>query len=557
MSRTERHRQHRQALAQEAQAQPLRPSYPPDPAESMIARSQEDWAAYPDQVYQAQGQEEETPAAQGAPAYASQPVAASGWAGGGLRREKRSTPLWTLIFFCALCVLALLCYLLYSMYAAYAPFRQQVALTQQQVFAPGVYVDNVRIGGMTRAQAEAALSQSSASPAAGLHITLNIDGQTWIITQTELPFSQNISAVLDTAYAIGRQGTVDTIGNAMTPFAYRYAHLNHTLSTPAYLNTEVTYDRSAVRELVAIIENNINRDPVDAQVATFDFASRSFTFTQDQQGKKLDGDALYQKIISALDARNYTAVIAMESETLMPTVTRVELMNSFALVASYTTETTSSQNRNNNINLAANAISGTVVMPGETFSFNEATGQRTTEKGYLPAAAIAGGTTVDEVGGGVCQVSSTLFNAAAMADMTILSRSPHTWPSNYVDKGRDATVNWPNLDFTFRNDKTTPIFIVAFYQNRQCTVEIYGATLGAGVSIELVTELISQTDPPAEPLYEQNPLLAPGTLQEKKKARTGYVVDTYKVYLRNGAEYKREKLCTSTYKMIQQVIEYN
>ena len=88
-------------------------------------------------------------------------------------------------------------------------------------------------------------------------------------------------------------------------------------------------------------------------------------------------------------------------------------------------------------------------------------------------------------------------------------------------------------------------------------MEIYGATLGAGESIQLVTQLISQTDPPAEPLYEQNPLLAPGTMQEKKKARTGYVVDTYKVYLRNGAEYKREKLCTSTYKMIQQVIEYN
>ena len=557
MSRTEKHRQRRQEMEQEGQAQPLRASYPPDPAEDMIARSQEDWAAYPDQVYQAQHAEEPDAPAPEEPSYFSQPVAAEGWAGGGMPRKPRNTALWTCIFLAALCVLALLLYLLYAMHAAYRPFRQQVTATQQEVFAPGVYVDNVRIGGMTRAQAEAALRQSGTNPAADLHITLNIDGQTWIMTSSELPFTQNLSAVLDTAYAIGRQGTVDTIGNAMTPFAYRYAHLNHTLTTPAYLNTEVTYDRAAVRELVAIIENNIDREPVDAQVATFDFASRSFTFTQDAQGKKLDGDALYQKIVAALDARNYTAVIAMESDVLTPTVTRVELMNSFALVSSFTTETTSSQNRNSNINLAANAISGTVVMPGETFSFNQATGQRTTEKGYLPAAAIAGGATVDEVGGGVCQVSSTLFNAAAMAGLTILTRYPHTWPSNYVDKGRDATVNWPNLDFTFRNDKTTPVFIVAYYQNRKCTVEIYGATLGAGESIQLVTQLISQTDPPAEPLYEQNPLLAPGTMQEKKKARTGYVVDTYKVYLRNGAEYKREKLCTSTYKMIQQVIEYN
>ncbi len=196
-------------------------------------------------------------------------------------------------------------------------------------------------------------------------------------------------------------------------------------------------------------------------------------------------------------------------------------------------------------------------MPGETFSFNQTTGQRTLEKGYRMAAAIAGGATVDEVGGGVCQVSSTLFNAAAMADLTIVKRSPHTWPSNYVEKGRDATVNWPNLDFVFRNDKDTPVFIVAYYQQRQCTVEIYGASLGAGLSIELSTQLTSRTDPPSEPIYENNPQLDPGTMQEKKKARTGYVVETYKVYKQNGVETRWEWLCTSEYPMIQQVIEYN
>jgi len=157
----------------------------------------------------------------------------------------------------------------------------------------------------------------------------------------------------------------------------------------------------------------------------------------------------------------------------------------------------------------------------------------------------------------VCQVSSTLFNAAAMADMTILARSPHTWPSNYVDKGRDATVNWPNLDFSFRNDGSAPLFIVAYYEKRQCTVELYGATMTGGESIDLDTRLLSTLEPPAEPLYERNPALESGTVQEKKKARTGYVVETYKVYKRNGREVRRELLCTSNYQMIQQVLEYN
>ena len=292
-------------------------------------------------------------------------------------------------------------------------------------------------------------------------------------------------------------------------------------------------------------------------MATFDFSTRAFTFTQDQPGARLDAEDLYSQLSRALDGRNYTAAVTASVASVNPRVTRAELMSAFTLVSSYTTSTTSDANRNNNINLAAQAVMGTAVMPGETFSFNRTTGQRTLEKGYLPAAAIAGGTTVDEVGGGVCQVSSTLFNAAAMADLTIVSRSPHTWPSNYVDKGRDATVNWPNLDFQFRNDKDTPVFIVAFYQQRQCTVEIYGAALGAGTSIELSAATISVTDPPAEPLYENNPLLPPGTVQEKKKARTGYVVETYKVYKQNGAEVRRELLCVSKYQMIQQVLEYN
>ena len=88
-------------------------------------------------------------------------------------------------------------------------------------------------------------------------------------------------------------------------------------------------------------------------------------------------------------------------------------------------------------------------------------------------------------------------------------------------------------------------------------MEIYGASLGAGESRGLVTRVISTTEPPAEPIFEQNPQLPPGTMQEKKKARTGYVVETYKTYLQNGAEYRRELLCDSNYRMIQQVIEFN
>ncbi len=378
-----------------------------------------------------------------------------------------------------------------------------------------------------------------------------------MFTDSDIPFARNTAAVLDEAYAVGRQNSALTLGSDVTPLMWRYNHRLHVAQNGAYLYTEVTYDKSVVRSLVNGISAQVARYPVDAQVATFDFSTRAFTFSQEQYGATIDAEWLIAALSDALDRRDLRAVIELNTTPLTPSVTKAELMNSFSRVSAFTTETTSDSNRNNNISLACAAISGTVLMPGETFSFNAATGERTAQKGYLPAAAIAGGTTVDEIGGGVCQVSSTLFNAAALADLRIVYRSPHTWPSNYIEKGRDATVNWPNLDFKFENSSDMPIFIVAHYEKRKCTVEIYGKTLGAGESIDLKTATISTESPPAEPAYTQNPSLAPGTQQELKKARTGYVVETYRVYYHNGVEYKRDRLCTSTYRMIQQVIEFN
>lgn len=469
---------------------------------------------------------------------------------------RRRTP-WTAIALLSAAVFILLVYGLSVLYQPYDAFRDMVYEVQGDTFAHGIYVDDVSIGGMTRSQAEYALNQHIAQSSRQLGIDVQVDQYAWRITESDIPFTRNISAVLDKAYAIGRQDTTQTLSGGTTPLEYRYLHRTQAAQSGAYFYTEVTYDKGHVRTFVENVTAYVNRDPVDSQVATFDFSSRTFTFTDEIQGVHLDSESLYNQIIALLDSGDFASSIHMTTQALTPAVTKVELMNSFALVSSFSTETTSDANRNNNIDLACRAVSGTVIMPGGSFSFNQTTGQRTSEKGYLPAAAIAGGTTIDEVGGGVCQVSSTLFNAAAMANMTITNRSPHTWPSNYVDKGRDATVNWPNLDFEFRNDSNAPIFILAHYANRVCTVEIYGYTLGAGVSIQLETDVTSTTPPPDEPTYTQNPELAPGTTQVLKKARTGYTVDTYRIFLRNGQEYKRELLCTSTYRMIQEVIEYN
>ena len=436
-------------------------------------------------------------------------------------------------------------------------YRQYRTYLERDTIFPGVYIDGIHVGDMTIDEARAALATSAQQTASPFSVTVNIGNKSWLIDNQRVPITRNVDQVLAKAYALGRQNTTALSGTDVTPFSQRLEKALSLRTEGANFTSEMTYDTATVRSLVDAIVSYVNRDAVDAQVQSFDFSTKSFTFSDESVGVQVNGDALYQQVIAKLDAREYGTAITIEPEIITPKVTKVELMNNFKLVSSYTTETTSNSNRNTNVNLSAQAINGRTVMPGETFSFNATTGQRTEAKGYKEAIAISGGQSVPDIGGGVCQTSSTLFNAVARADLEIVDRSPHAWPSSYVAKGLDATVNWPNLDFKFKNNRSTPIFIIAYYNNRKVTVEIYGMGLGTGVMIDLQSEVVRTLKAPSDVKYVQNTSLPVGSSKETIQARTGYVVDTYKVWYRDGNEIKREKLCTSTYRAFQRTVEYN
>lgn len=440
---------------------------------------------------------------------------------------------------------------------AYANYRAYRTYMGTDTIYPGVYIDGVHVGGMTVEEARQAVSAASPAGITDFAVTVHVGNGSWSIDSGRVPLARNVDEVVRRAYGYGRGNTTAIRGSRVTPFQERLTTAMDMRSNPVALTTAMTYDRQAVRQLTDSIVAFVNREPVNASVATFDFNSRSFTFNSDTPGARLDGDDLYNRVIACLDGGDYYASITAEPEKLLAQVTKAELMNSFRQIASYTTDTTSNANRNVNVELSARAINGTTVNPGETFSFNQATGQRTAEKGYREAAAISGGQSVPEVGGGVCQTSSTLFNAVARANLEIVSRSPHAWPSDYVEKGMDATVNWPNLDFQFKNNTEWPIFIVAHYEKRKVTVELYGMTLGDGITIDLVSEVTRTVDPPSDTKYVQNTSLPAGTQQSTIKARKGYEVDTYQVWYKNGTEIDRKLLCHSTYRAYQATIEYN
>ena len=422
---------------------------------------------------------------------------------------------------------------------------------------PGVYIDNVQVGGMTRAQAVEAVNSVNEKVDASFDIVVSIGNESWHVNSERVPVSRNTEEIVDRAWALGRGNSVSLAGNAATPFQERIDQASAMRSNPVTFATRTDYDHEALRALTDGIVNYVNRDPVNSTVQSFSFDTKTFTFTEDKPGARIDADQLYLQITDLLDDGITQKEVRVIPDKILAEVTKTELMNRFGLISSYTTSTTNNNNRNINIQLSAAAINGKTVLPGEIFSFNGATGERTAEKGYKEAPAIAGGQSRDEVGGGVCQTSSTLFNAVARADLEIIERNPHAWPSSYIEKGFDATVNWPGLDFKFKNNTDWPVFIIAGYNKRKVTVDIYGMSLGSDVRIDLESELVRTIPQPSGTNYVINTSLAPGESKKTVTGRKGYEVNTWKVWYQGNRETKRELFFTTTYKAYQETIEYN
>ena len=421
----------------------------------------------------------------------------------------------------------------------------------------GIYIDNVHVGGMTREEAVRAVEAVNDVIDRQFDLVVSIGNENWHVNNERVPFSRNIAETVEKAWAFGRGSRGGNIGSGKTPFEGRVEQASDLRSYPQTYATKQDYDHQALRTLTDGIVNYVDREPVNSTVQSFNFSTKAFTFTEDRPGAKIDPEDLYTRLETLLDSGVTNTTVRVVPQRIEAEMTKAELMNRFGLVSAYTTHTTNNRNRNTNIQLSAAAINGKTVLPGEIFSFNGTTGERTAEKGYREAAAIAGGQSRDEIGGGVCQTSSTLFNAVARADLEIIERNPHAWPSNYVEKGFDATVNWPGLDFRFRNNTEWPVFIVAAYSNQKVTVNIYGMSLGAGVKIDLESDLVRTIPKPAGVNYVLNTSLAPGERKKTVNAREGYEVQTWKVWYQGDREIRREILFKTTYKAYQETVEYN
>ena len=294
------------------------------------------------------------------------------------------------------------------------------------------------------------------------------------------------------------------------------------------------------------------------------FAQAADAYVQrDEQGKVqvvphvvgIDFDAAQAQ--ERFDVMNEGDTLQIPLTLTVPDTTQSKLQGKlFAdVLGECTTNIGGTEYRLNNVVVAAKAMDGIILMPGDVFSYNDTLGPRTTANGYMPAPAYIGGKTVDEVGGGICQNSSTLYMAVLRANLEIVERTNHMYAVGYVPDGLDATVAYNAIDFKFRNSTDYPIRVEAKVSGRNMIVKLYG-TDTENVTVKMVTETLSTT--PYKVTYKPDSSVAVGKTVVDTTAYTGRKVQVFRcVYDSQGNLISRTRESLNNYRHRDKVILYN
>lgn len=283
--------------------------------------------------------------------------------------------------------------------------------------------------------------------------------------------------------------------------------------------------------------------------AGYDAATDSIT--PEQAGVSFDVTQA-QKL---LDAAAPGQTVSVPATIQQPAVTAEQLKGVLFRdkLGSYTTHVGGSAARISNVRLAAAAVNGTVLNSGDIFAYNEVVGQRTEARGYQAAPAYVQGETVDEIGGGVCQPSSTLYLATLLSNLEIVERYAHRYVPAYIPKGMDATVSWGGPEFRFRNNTDYPIKIVATYSKNYVTMALYG-TKTDDTYVKMTNKVLSTT--PYKTIYQEDDSLPTGTKHVSVTPYTGYKVETYRnLYSGDGTLISSRLEAMSDYKVRNEIIQ--
>ncbi|RDV81762.1 VanW family protein [Ammonifex thiophilus] len=406
------------------------------------------------------------------------------------------------------------------------------------VIPAGVYIDGYYVGGKTAGEAAAWLNCLEKDLLART-VRVECASRDWLVPLAELGVKLDRS-VLEEALAVGHRGWL----------GQRLWERWHVERKGLHLPLQFSVDR---QRLVATLQDLTKELTVPPQNAAFRvLPNDTIVIIPSREGRCADVEAAYPQL-SAILNEGREPVIKLPLKPIPPehTTEDVKNMGLECLLAQFTTKfDPSNANRVYNISIAATAFNGLLVAPGEVVSFNQVVGPRSAKAGYKEAPTIIEDRFVDTVGGGICQVSTTLYNAVLLAGLKVVERYAHSLPVNYVPLGRDATVSYGGFDFKFQNNTDKYLYLRTIVGPDFLTVKIYGnGRFKRQVEIRTwVTEEI-----PFKVVREEDPDLEKGKEIVKQKGQKGYRVSAERI-IWEGGKARREALPSSHYKPVDEIV---
>lgn len=466
---------------------------------------------------------------------------------------------------------------------------------------PNVRVYGVEVGGMSIQEAQAAISSRLEASDSGVRLSF-LGGAVMELTRADTISGYDAAAAAEAAWSYGRRGEkviplhfalsmvagkelfpeAESInGDALRlAISKKAATVNSALVEGAYSvnGSSLTIIKGATGvlmdedEVYRIVRTAFERGETDVRYNPSENAPKPLTVEdiysmvcREPHDAEFDDEFNVIKSVDGLtfdmdkaralyDKSEDGAVITVTLTTIEPDVTTEELSALLYrdVLGQWTSTLTNNETRSTNVELAANAVNGVVLLPGEEFSFNDVVGERTAERGFGAAAAYANGETVYEIGGGICQVSSSIYYCGLIADMDILARTCHLYTAAYVPLGMDSTVSWGGPEFKFSNSSDYPVKIEA----RRDGGTLYCALLGTKTTdeyIEMSYEIVDTYK--YDTVYQEDESVSPGRTKTKTSGITGYKVVSYKSrFAADGSLISRDKESVSIYSKRDQVV---
>ncbi|MBC2581509.1 VanW family protein [Clostridium sp. DJ247] len=328
---------------------------------------------------------------------------------------------------------------------------------------PGVTIEGIDLSGKTRQEASTILKNLYSEQVQKKKINISAGDKNYVLSYSKLNLKYNIDETIEAAYFYGKQ---------LNLFSRYFLIKNPKIKN---YTLKVTYDKTILDNLINTIGKDISKNYIDA---TLEIGSGVIDIVPEVNGRTLDKDKLGKDLVFSIDTKLSGNINLKASVKVVSPRIKKEMLSSInGRIGTFSTSfgSISSPQRANNIIIATRSINGKILMPGDIFSFNDVVGERTEDKGYESAPVIIGNKLESGLGGGICQVSTTLYNSILDASLKPLEITHHTLPVHYVQGGMDATVDYGNIDFKFKNTLASPIYIQAYTAGGNVVFNLYSS----------------------------------------------------------------------------------